>query len=105
MELDDRLRKLMQDLGVAINDALTESPGVAEAIETVRESGYDVFLVLEATIGVRRRQPGEEYSSEADRPAPDDEAPQIQLKVNDQDLKFLKSLRIRLDDSDPPSAS
>ena len=98
MELDDNLKKLMKDLGAAINDALSDSEEISEAIQKVRDSGYDVFLVLEATIGFNRRS--EDESSEQD------EIPlirsEIKLKINTQDMKFLKSLKIKVDDLDQP---
>ena len=83
----------MQELGLAINDALSNSSGVNDAIDAVREAGYDVFLVLEATIGVHRR-------AESGEPADSGEATHIRLKINDQDVNFLKSLKIRVDDPD-----
>ena len=45
----------MQDLGNAINDSLSDSERIAEAIGEIKRAGYDVFLVLEATIGFNRR--------------------------------------------------
>ena len=97
MELDDNLKKLMKDLGAAINDALSGSEKISEAMQNVRDSGYDVFLVLEATIGFNRRS--EDESAEGD------EIPvirsEIKLEINTQDMKFLKSLKIKVDDLDP----
>ncbi len=97
MELDDNLKKLMKDLGAAVNDALSDSEEISEAIQNVRNSGYDVFLVLEATIGFNRRsqtQSTEEIGDSVIRS-------EIDLKVNAQDMKFLKSLKIKVDDLDP----
>ena len=51
LQLDDNLKQLMKELGAAINDALSDSEEISEAIQNVRNAGYDVFLVLEATIG------------------------------------------------------
>src|SRR3989475_12691565 len=53
--LEERLKHLMQELGNAINDSLSESDRIAEAIGEIKRAGYDVFLVLEATIGFNRR--------------------------------------------------
>ena len=96
MELDDNLKKLMKNLGAAINDALSDSEEISGAIQNVRDSGYDVFLVLEATIGFNRR-------SESG-PSEEDELPlirsEIKLQINTQDMKFLKSLKIKVDDLD-----
>src|SRR5437762_12426592 len=55
LQLDDNLKQLMKELGAAINDALSESEDISEAIQNVRNAGYDVFLVLEATIGFNKR--------------------------------------------------
>src|SRR2546430_17103288 len=49
----------MQELGNAINDSLSESDRIAEAIGEIKRAGYDVFLVLEATIGFNRRDEDE----------------------------------------------
>ena len=96
MELDDNLKRLMKDLGAAINDALSDSEEISEAIQNVRDSGYDVFLVLEATIGFNRRSEGG-ADGEEETPVIRSE---IKLKVNSQDMKFLKSLKIKVDDLD-----
>ena len=53
--LDDRLKELMQELGNAINESLSDSDRIAAAIGEIRRAGFDVFLVLEATIGFNKR--------------------------------------------------
>ena len=84
----------MQELGNAINDSLSESDRIAEAIGEIKRAGYDVFLVLEATIGVSKQ--GEK--------APDKTSLVTTLttnptfNVNDSDVKFLKALRIKIDE-------
>ena len=97
MELDDNLKKLMKDLGAAVNDALSDSEEISEAIQNVRNSGYDVFLVLEATIGFNRRSKTQSTEKIGDAVI----RSEIDLKVNAQDMKFLKSLKIKVDDLDP----
>lgn len=94
--LDENLKHLMKELGTAINDTLSNSDRISEAIAKIRSSGYDVFLVLEATIGFNRR-----LDTVADEPAEsagiDGEA---ELNITSQDVKFLKSLKISIDDRD-----
>jgi len=53
--VDDRLKELMQELGNAINESLSDSERIAAAIGEIKQAGYDVFLVLEATIGFNKR--------------------------------------------------
>jgi hypothetical protein len=95
--LDENLKELMKDLGAAINETLSNSEKISEAIAKIRGAGYDVFLVLEATIGFNRRQ-------EEGQPEMEDSAEraygQAHLNITSQDLKFLKSLKISIDDKD-----
>ena len=83
----------MQELGNAINESLSESDRIAEAIGEIKRSGYDVFLVLEATIGFNKREDEEE-------------APVVEtsfdtattIKWTNQDHKFLRALKISTDE-------
>src|SRR5947209_19827774 len=71
--VEERLKSLMQDLGNAINESLSESERIAEAIGEIKRAGYDVFLVLEATIGFNKREEGEEPEIEEETTdAPDE---------------------------------
>jgi 4-aminobutyrate aminotransferase-like enzyme len=97
MQLDENLKQLMKELGAAINDALSESEDISEAIQNVRNAGYDVFLVLEATIGFNKRKTdGEEVNAHGLKSG------EMKLKVTAQDLKFLRSLKISVEDLDQP---
>src|SRR5438876_3627652 len=66
--LDDRLKILMQELGNAINDSLSDSDRIAEAIGEIKQAGYDVFLVLEATIGFNKRDEDDDDDEAAGEP-------------------------------------
>lgn len=91
--MDDSLKTLMTDLGNAINESLSESERIAEAIGEIRKAGYDVFLVLEATIGFNKR----DDESEEEQP----ETVKMssgKLKFTTQDQRFLKLLKIAADD-------
>ena len=91
----------MQELGNAINDSLSESDRIAEAIGEIKRAGYDVFLVLEATIGFNRRDENEEEEEEqieaAEEPKPKFEATG-KIKFTSQDHRFLRALKIAVDD-------
>lgn len=90
--MDDHLKELMQQLGNAINNSLGESDSIAEAIGEIKKEGYDVFLVLEATIGLNRNDGGTQDAAEAE-PLVVSEVPFTQ-----QDRAFLKALKIRVDE-------
>ena len=97
MQLDDNLKQLIQELGAAINDALSESNGINDAIQNVKNAGYDVFLVLEATIGFNKKTAETPDTTDTALVTQIDDA---QLKVTGQDLKFLRSLKISVEDLD-----
>lgn len=92
MQIDDKLKGLIKDLGDAINEALAQSVEIGTAIQNVRNAGYDVVLALEATIGFNKK-PDEQLENESGDPAIDGK-----LKVTSQDLKFLQSLKISVED-------
>ena len=93
--MDDNLKVLMQELGNAINESLSESERIAEAIGEIRQAGFDVFMVLEATIGFNRRSDNEEDGSE-DQEQVFESAGTI--KFSSQDQRFLKALKIAIDE-------
>ena len=98
--MDEPLKHLMQELGNAINDSLSESDRIAEAIGEIKRAGYDVFLVLEATIGFNRRSDSE---SEEEQPEAADEPKREfettgKIKLTSQDQRFLRALKIAVDE-------
>ncbi|HEV2399863.1 MAG TPA: hypothetical protein VGS27_23180 [Candidatus Sulfotelmatobacter sp.] len=92
--MDPQLKQLMKELGDAINESLSDSEQISEVVSRIKEGGYDIFLVLEATIGVSKQ--GEKASDKTSLVTTMSSNPE--LKVSDQDLKFLKSLRIKIDE-------
>ncbi len=92
MKLDDRLKHLMKELGNAINESLSESERIAEAIASIKQHGYDVFLVLEATIGFNKRE--EEAAGKEVTPT------RPELHFTHQDTNFLKALKISVEDEE-----
>ncbi len=85
----------MKELGDAINTSLSDSEDIADVISRIKSGGYDVFLILEATIGFNRLE-------DKDQPEPaivsGTELGNGDFRVTAQDVKFLESLRIRIDD-------
>ena len=106
--MEDRLKDLMQELGNAINESLSDSDRIAGAIGEIKRSGYDVFLVLEATIGFNKRDENEGDSGESVEDT--EEAVEMERKpekglrkvgkisLTSQDQKFLRALKITVDE-------
>jgi hypothetical protein len=91
--VDQQLKQLMKELGDAINESLSDSEQISEVVARIKDGGYDIFLVLEATIGVSKQ--GEKTPEKTALVSTLSTNPEF--KVSDQDLKFLKSLRIKID--------
>ena len=102
--MEEPLKHLMQELGNAINDSLSESDRIAEAIGEIKKAGYDVFLVLEATIGFNRRDEGEEEEEQEQVEMAEEQPPKRtfeatgKIKFTSQDHRFLRALKIAVDD-------
>jgi hypothetical protein len=97
MEMNDDLKQLMKELGMAINESLSESEPISDAISNIRGAGYDVFLVLEATIGFNRRpHQGDDAESDEERLTRLSNIPSGELRLTPRDAEFLKLLRISL---------
>lgn len=95
--LEQRLKDLMQELGNAINESLSDSDRIAAAIGDIRRSGYDVFLVLEATIGFNKREDDSAPVSDGEDTLLRDPR---EITWTSQDHKFLKALKIAVDRED-----
>jgi hypothetical protein len=94
--VNSRLKQLMKELGDAINESLSESERIEESIAQIKGDGYDVFLVLEATIGLNKREDEDDAGEE--KPAlVNGREGDTEPNFSAQDLEFLQSLRIRLD--------
>ena len=105
MRVDDQLKELMQELGNAINESLSDSDRIAAAIGEIKRAGYDVFLVLEATIGFNKRDENEADSDDGPEVEIETEGPTLRkfesagkVKWTSQDHKFLRALKIAIDE-------
>jgi hypothetical protein len=96
--LNTRLKRLIKELGDAINGSLSESDQIARVIAKIKDEGFDIFLVLEATIGFNRQD-------DEGRPASPElvglrrKASDPEFTMTAHDVRFLKSLRISVDDA------
>jgi hypothetical protein len=88
LEIDDTAKEIVQEIGAAINSAVENSTQVADAIERLREAGYEMELTLRLEIGLR---PHEEEDSEF-------EAEDAALELTDEDMRTLRRMKIRIDD-------
>ncbi|HEV7796950.1 MAG TPA: hypothetical protein VGO73_02245 [Pyrinomonadaceae bacterium] len=85
MEIDDDAKEIVRDIGTAINESVENSPRVAEAIERLREAGYEMELTLRLEIGLRPHSGEDEAGGEGT------------LELTDEDVQVLQRMKIRID--------
>jgi len=100
MELNDHLREMLKELGQAINESISGSGRVHESIQRIRDEGYNLYMVLDAKVGVNRR-PARSGNRRRPTPAAGNgngngatAAEQAAFRINIKDLRFLKSVGI-----------
>lgn len=86
--MNRKIRNLIEQLGEAIHETVAESDQIAGVVRNIRAEGFEVMLVLEATIGLNEtsQEPAEKMDTETPEAGP----------FTPQDLHFLRSLRIRI---------
>ncbi len=99
MEDMEQIHPLLQELGKAINDSLANNNvPISDAVGKIREAGYDVFMVLEATIGIQKRETGQPHPPAGLKLEPRVRKGEVvpgTFTANDD--KLLREFKIRLD--------
>lgn len=92
--MERELQQLIDELGEAINASLSNSDRFAEIMSEMERTGYDVFVVLEASIGVRKN--GEPLTGGMEIPVPVQKKSGCieELQMSADDLEFLRELNI-----------
>lgn len=87
--MDEKIKQLLRDLGSAINESISGSDDVNKQIQKIRDEGYNLYVVLDATIGLNRQDepvPATEVIVKSDK--------EIQFRININDLALLRALGI-----------
>ena len=86
-----RLKELIQQLGEAIHESVIESEQIAGVVQDIRKHGFDVLLMLEATIGLN------EISAKENEAAGEGEETEDGVPFTQNDRDWLRSLRISIE--------
>jgi len=89
--VDDKIKQLLQDLGTAINESISGSEDVNRHIQKIRDEGYDLYVVLDATIGLNKQDADEDAAATPQLSEPPKE---VQFRINVNDLALLRGLGI-----------
>lgn len=95
--MDDKIKQLLRELGSAINESISSSDDVNRQIQKIRDEGYNLYVVLDATIGLNKE--GEESPDATPQAEPTAELvvksdKDIQFRININDLALLRALGI-----------
>ena len=88
MNLDQNAKDAVQSLSDAINSAVEKSFAVRDAIESLRELGYEPVLTLKLEIGLQKMNG--ECGDGAEEFAGD-----LELSLTDEDVRTLQRMKIR----------
>lgn len=96
MELNDHLREMLKELGQAINESISGSGRVHESIQRIRDEGYNLYMVLDAKVGVDKREGRGGSRGRSTRSASGSAAvsERAEFRINVKDLRLLKALGI-----------
>ena len=86
LEIDDDAKEIVREIGTAINESVENSTKVADAIERLREAGYEMELTLRLEIGLRPHAGDEETETDS-----------ATLDLTEEDLQVLQRMKIRID--------
>ena len=93
--MNQKVKNLIQKLGEAIHESVSESENIAGVVKNIREQGFDVLLMLEATIGLNEVEEEEESA-----PLRLTSGEPGEGSFTNNDVSFLKSLRITLSEEE-----
>jgi len=115
MELSDHLREMLKELGQAINESISGSDRVHDSLQKIRDEGYNLYMVLDAKVGVNRRERSSRNAEregsrsprssrrslalvrrddEGERDEPVSSEERAAFRINLRDLRFLRSVGI-----------
>lgn len=87
MELDQNAKQAVRELGDAINKAVEKSERVSDAIENLREIGYEPHLNLKLEIGLQTLSHNSNQNSSEN----------FELELTDEDLQTLRRMKINIE--------
>ena len=100
--MDDKIKQLLRDLGTAINESISGSDDVNRHIQKIRDEGYDLYVVLDATIGLNKQDDDESTIASSTTSAAEPQQQTavvrsdrtVQFRIDVNDLALLRSLGI-----------
>jgi hypothetical protein len=90
--VNDRIKQLLRELGTAINESISSSDDVSQHIQKIRDEGYELYVVLDAKIGLNKQDGTiDEHQAAAVAVVPETD---VQFRINVNDLALLRAIGI-----------
>lgn len=87
--MDEKMSQLLKDLGTAIYDCVDSDEKVDQCIKAIRDAGYDIYIVLDATVNFTK------LGDEPEEAAVQTEPPHnVEFKIGAVDCALLHDLGI-----------
>ena len=96
--MDEAVTRYAHELVEAIASAVARDPKVGACRQRARAAGYDMRVTLEALVGFASRIPGARAHGPAP-PPPRDANPRRPYEISASDRRFLRTLRIGVDEA------
>ena len=93
-QVDDKIKQLLKELGSAINESISSSEDVSKHIQKIRDEGYNLYVVLDATIGLNRQGEDEDEPQPAPAELVVTDEKDVKFRINVNDLALLRALGI-----------
>ena len=99
MEIPENLREIVDRLGVALVKALANDESSRALVQEIQAYGFDMALMLEATVALHKRNDGESAAEGFDGPGEDTgfSLDQDRGQWSEEDKAFLKTFKISLE--------
>lgn len=98
MELNDDMKTLLRELGIALHRALTKDEEIKSITDQIKCNGFDIYLFMEANIALDQREDDSEGELFLHSPEEHLEMEES-THFNDYDEQFLASLKIQANDT------
>ena len=97
MEIPENLREIVDRLGVALVKALANDESSRALVLEIQAHGFDMALMLEATVALHKRHDGEDRGETGDPLEAEFTLNQGGGQWSEEDKAFLKTFKISLE--------
>jgi hypothetical protein len=94
--LEEKLQRLLQGLGEALIEAISDSSDINDSLRELQKAGYSLYLVVDCKRGAVRRRRSDSTRAASAQPGAEalNGKPAPVFRIDGNDLLFLRSIGI-----------